>query len=115
MNKTRDVRLKALWRDDPSEAPLTLDLRIDASTGEVVSHWDLFGAFDLDGDARRPFVLRRDGVLDFGATEGARWRTDLRSVAVRIGARFCVHWNEADSGEYEIVKIAALGSKDDGK
>jgi len=115
MTQARDVRLKALWRDDPLQAPMTLDLRIDAASGAVASRWDLFGAFDLDGEACRPFVLRRDGSLDFGAQARAQWKTDLRGVAVKIGARFRVHWNEADSGEYEIVKIAALGAKDDHK
>ena len=45
MSDTRDIRLLALWRDDPTEAPMTLDLRIDARGG-VVSTWDVFGAFD---------------------------------------------------------------------
>jgi hypothetical protein len=107
---TRDVRLKALWRDDPTEAPLTLDLRIDAS-GAVVSSWDLFGAFDLDGARHRPFVLRRDGALDFGCADEARWRTDLRATSIKVGARFTVVWNESDSGVYEIVKLAVLGAK----
>ena len=66
MSETRDIRLLALWRDDPTEAPMTLDLRIDARGG-VVSTWDVFGAFDLDGAHCRPFVLRRDGTIDFGA------------------------------------------------
>jgi len=110
----REVRLKALWRDDPTEAALTLDLRIDLETGAILSPWDLFGAFDLDGGACRPFVLRRDGAMDFGAGATYRWRTDLRGLRIKIGARFRVSWNEADSGDYEIAKIAQLGAKDDG-
>ncbi len=112
MTNTRDIRLKALWRDDPTEAALTLDLRIDAASGAIVSHWDVFGAFDLDGVHCRPFVLRRDGAMDFGADSKALWKTNLRETAVAVGARFLVRWNEADSGEYQIVKIAALGAKD---
>ena len=112
MSEARDIRMLALWRDDPTEAPLTVDLRIDAATGAVVSVWDVFGAFDLDGADCRPFVLRRDGTLDFNAASGVKWKTNLRDVAIRIGASVTVHWNEADSGEYRIVKIAALGAKD---
>lgn len=107
----RDVRLRALWRDDPTEAPLTVDLRIDENA-RIVSHWDIFGAFGLNGPDCRPFVLRRDGTIDFGAGTDAVRRTDLREIAVRVGGRFIVHWNEHDSGEYEIVKVAALGAKD---
>jgi len=109
-----DVRLKALWRDDPTEAPLTLDLRVEAASGAILSSWDLFGAFDLDGGNCRPFVLRRDGAIDFGAGAPYRWRTDLRSRPIKIGARFRVYWNGTDSGEYEIVKIAQLGAKGSG-
>ena len=31
---SREVRVLALWRDDPTEAPLTVDLRIDAESGD---------------------------------------------------------------------------------
>jgi hypothetical protein len=112
MTAARDIRLKALWRDDPTEAPLTLDLRIDPASGAIVSHWDVFGAFDLDGARCRPFVLRRCGAIDFGVDSTSLWKTNLREVAIAVGARFKVQWNEADSGEYEIVKIATPGAKD---
>ncbi len=111
MSETRDVRMLALWRDDPTEAPMTLDLRLD-SAHAVASIWDLFGAFDLDGPRCRPFVLRRDGVIDFGANSPEKWRADLRDIAIVVNALFTVHWNDADSGVYKIVKIAALGAKD---
>jgi hypothetical protein len=110
MTNTRDVRILALWRDDRTQAPMTVDLRIDANAG-VVSAWDVFGAFDLDGADCRPFILRRDGAIDFGAG-GARWRANLREVEMKVGARFQIEWNEADRGDYQIVKIAALGAKD---
>ena len=64
MSAARDVRVLALWRDDPREAPMTIDARIDGA--RIVSTWDLFGAFALDGDSVRPFILRRDGRIDFG-------------------------------------------------
>jgi hypothetical protein len=111
MTHTRDVRLLALWRDDPTEAPMTVDLRLDEA-GRVISNWDVFGAFDLDGAKRRPFVLRRDGAIDFGAMAPSAWRTDLRAIAIAVNAHFAVHWNEADTGVYRIVKVAALGVKD---
>jgi hypothetical protein len=115
MTVSREVRLLALWRDDPTEAPLTVDLRIDAQSGAVVGHWDVFGAFDLDRKTCRPFVLRADGVLEFGGGDEAgapRRRTDLRNVAIRVGAEFTMHWNEQDCGVYRIVKVATLGAKD---
>jgi hypothetical protein len=105
-------RLIAIWRDDPTEARMTLDLRIDVATRRLVSPWDLFGAFDLDGAACRPFVLRRDGAIDFGAETRERWRTDLREAPMKIGARFFIWWNAEDKGEYEIVKLAELGVKE---
>lgn len=111
MTETRDVRLLALWRDDPTEAPMTVDLRLDEG-GRLASIWDVFGAFDLDGASCRPFVLRRDGAIDFGAAAQIHWRTDLRSIAIAVNACFTVRWNETDSGVYKIVKIAALGAKD---
>ncbi len=105
----RDVRMIALWRDDRTEAPMTVDLRVDAE-GHIVSPWDVFGAFDLDGASCRPFVLRRDGALHFATPPD--WRTNLREAPIKVGARFSVQWNDADSGEYEIVKVAVLGAKD---
>ena len=108
---TRNVRVLALWRDDPLVAPMTVDLRLDEN-GALACRWDLFGAFDLDGAKCRPFVLRRSGALDFGAAETQHWRTDLRSVRICVNACFTVHWNERDSGVYRIVKIAELGAKD---
>jgi hypothetical protein len=114
MSDTRDIRLLALWRDDPTEAPMTLDLRIDARGG-VVSTWDVFGAFDLDGAHCHPFVLRRDGTIDFGATSPELWHTNLREIVILVNALFTVHWNDADSGDYKIVKVAALGAKDSRK
>jgi hypothetical protein len=111
LTEFRDVRLLALWRDDPLTAPLTIDLRLDRE-GALVSSWDVFGAVDLDGPNFRPFALRRNGVLDFGAGEQRSWRTDLRSIAICVNACFTLHWNDADSGVYKIVKIAELGAKD---
>ncbi|QGM44557.1 hypothetical protein [Methylocystis heyeri] len=112
MSDHRDVRVLALWRDDPREAPLTVDLRIDVATGLMTSTWDVFGAFDLDGEARRPFVLRRSGEIDFGAACELKWSANLRDTKIAVGACFTVRWNETDSGEYKIVKIAELGAKD---
>jgi hypothetical protein len=106
----RDIRLVALWRDDPTEARMTVDLRIQGSS--VVSGWDVFGAIDLDGRAR-PFILRRDGRIDFGYSQEG-WRTDLREAEMNVGSVFTVWFNETDSGAYKVVKIAALGAKDQG-
>lgn len=109
MIEGRDMRILALWRDDPTEAPMSVDALVD--NARIVSTWDLFGAFDLDGVRTRPFTLRRDGSIDFGAGRD-RWRTDLRDAAIKVGASFTIWFNEADSGVYRIVKIAALGAKE---
>jgi hypothetical protein len=109
MSIARDMRILALWRDDPREAPMTIDARIHDA--RIASTWELFGAFALDGDSVRPFVLRRDGQIDFG--RGESWRTDLREATIKIGSDFAVWFNKSDSGLYRIVKIAALGAKDD--
>ena len=110
MMEDREIRLSALWRDDRLEAKITVDLRID-SEARVVSHWDVFGAFDLDGAQCRPFVLRRNGVIDCGLGAERFWRTDLRDAKIRVGSRFTIFWNDADCGEYEIVKVESLGAK----
>jgi hypothetical protein len=111
MSDARDRRLIAQWRDDPTEALMTVDLRIE--DGRFASTWDVFGAFDCDGPHPRPFILRRDGGIDFGAS-GDRWRTDLRGARLEVGTLFTVWFNETDSGQYKIVKIAALGDKASG-
>ncbi|MGD9544545.1 MAG: hypothetical protein AB7F41_01305 [Methylocystis sp.] len=108
MNQPCDMRILALWRDDPREAPMTIDARIDGA--RIVSTWDVFGAFALDDARARPFILRRDGTIDFG--RGENWRTDLREATMNVGSVFTVWFNESDSGLYRIVKIAALGAKD---
>lgn len=112
---SREVRVLALWRDDPTEAPFTVDLRVYAESGKVIGHWDIFGAFDLDGETCRPFVLRGDGTLRFSdGQEGKRppRKTNLRDIAIKVGEHFTVHWNNEDCGEYRIVKVAVLGAKD---
>ena len=57
-------------------------------------------------------MLHRDGAIDFGAASQLRWRTNLREIAAAVNGRFKIHWNDVDSAEYRIVKIAALGAKD---
>lgn len=108
MSGTHDIRVIAQWRDDPTEALMTVDLRIEGA--RFASNWDVFGAVDLDGAHPRPFILRRDGRIDFGA--GAdHWRTDLREAELKVNASFTVWFNETDCGQYKIVKIAELGAK----
>lgn len=101
------MRIVAQWLDDPTEAKMTIDAPVEG--GRLVASWDLFGAFDLDGLSPRPFILRRDGRLDFAG--GDHWRTDLRDAEMRVGVVFGVWFNEVDRGDYRIVKIATLGSK----
>ena len=110
MIRDGDVRLLALWRDDPTEAPMTLDLRL--REGRCAAIWDLFGAFNLDGPDTRPFILRRHGQIDFGAGSADNWRTDLREMDMRVGSSFTIWFNASENGEYKIVKIASLGSRE---
>jgi hypothetical protein len=105
----RSIRLIAQWRDDPTEALMSVDLRIDGL--RLAAPWDLFGAIDLDGARPRPFILRRDGSIDFGDSPD-RWRTDLRGTEFRVGTLFTVWFNETDQGTYRIVKLAELGAKE---
>lgn len=106
---TRSVRLIAQWRDDPTEALMTVDLRM--ADLRFAAPWDVFGAIDLDGARPRPFILRRDGRIDFGES-GDRWRTDLREAELKVGTLFSVWFNETDFGAYKIVKIAEPGAKE---
>jgi len=105
----RPIRLIAQWRDDPTEALMSVDLRVEAC--RLAASWDLFGALDLAGVRPRPFILRRDGRIDFG-DDSDRWRTDLRDTEMRVGAVFTVWFNETDHGAYKIVKLAELGAKE---
>jgi hypothetical protein len=109
MSGMRDIRLIAQWRDDPTEAPMSVDLRI--ADLRVASTWDVFGAFDLGSVAPRPFILRRDGRIDFGGTAD-RWHTDLRNAEMRVGSLFCIWFNDMDYGQCKIVKLAELGAKE---
>lgn len=102
-----DMRIVAQWQDDPTEARMIVDARIEDA--RIVATWDIFGAFDLDGATPRPFILRRDGGLDFGGSES--WRTDMREAEIRVGVQFNIFWNDQDSGAYQIVKIATLGAR----
>jgi hypothetical protein len=109
MSEAREIRLIAQWRDDPTEALMTVDLRVEGA--RLAAAWDLFGAIDLDGERPRPFILRRDGRIEFG-DKTVSWRTDLRAAEMRVGALFTVWFNETDSGNYKIVKLAELGAKE---
>lgn len=88
---------------------MSVDLRME--NGSLAAPWDLFGAFDLDGARPRPFILRRDGRLDFG-NNSDRWRTNLREAQLEVGTLFTVWFNETDHGSYKIVKLAELGAKE---
>ncbi len=88
---------------------MTVDLRRDGLS--FASPWDVFGAFDLDGARPRPFILRRDGRIEFGESSD-RWRTDLRDAELKVGTLFSVWFNETDHGTYKIVKLAELGAKE---
>lgn len=110
MTKDGSWRLRALWRDDRTLATMTIDLAV--SEGRVESRYDLFGAFDLDGDAPKPFILRRDGRIDFGGPDEPVWRTDLRDADIFVGGHFNIFFNEQDSGVYRIVKLARPGNRE---
>ncbi len=105
----RPVRLIAQWRDDPTEALLTIDLRMEDM--RFAAPWDVFGCVDLDSARPRPFILRRDGRIEFGESAD-RWRTDLRDAELKVGTLFTVWFNETDAGTYKIVKIAEPGAKE---
>lgn len=105
----REIRLIAQWRDDPTEALMTVDVRTEDL--RLASKWDVFGAIDLDGAHPRPFILRRDGRIVFGESAD-RWRTDLREAEMKVGTLFTVWFNETDRGTYKIVKLAELGAKE---
>jgi hypothetical protein len=109
MSEMREIRLIAQWRDDPTEALMTVDLRVEGA--RLAAAWDLFGAIDLEGGRPRPFILRRDGRIEFGDKD-VDWRTDLRAAEMKVGALFTVWFNETDSGSYKIVKLAELGAKE---
>ena len=109
MNEYIYYRLIAQWCEDPLVAIFTLDLQIIDNL--ISSDWDIFGSFDLDGVNTRPFVLRKNGQIDFGSLEPIKWTTNLRSIKLVIGNIFHISFNDQDSGTYKIVKIAALGQK----
>ena len=102
-------RLIAQWCEDPQVAIFNIDLQIKDNS--ISSNWDIFGSFDLDGAHTRPFVLRKNGLIDFGYLDPIKWTTNIRTIAPVVGNIFSISFNEQDSGAYKIVKIAALGQK----
>lgn len=108
MLPTGMARVIARWVDDTTESPLAIDLHL--VEGRVTGPSLAFGCIDWE-DARRPFVLDEQGVIDFGAGPDRQWRTDLRATQIRVGETFRLFWSDGDEGVYKIVKIAIPGSK----
>ena len=104
----RAVRVFARWRDDPGACRLAFDAVLAGD--RLAGDWPIFGATDPETPAQRPFLLDRVGLFHFAGADRL-WRTDLREAAFRVGARFRVWWSEEDKGEFEIVKLAALGHR----
>jgi len=104
------ARVFAEWIDDRSECRFAFDLIVDRVDCRICGQWPIFGATDIGGPDARPFLLEPDGRLRFGQTD-RDWRTDLRGRPIKVGERFQVWWSPTDLAEYEIVKVAVLGSK----
>lgn len=109
MTDYNNYRLIAQWCEDPHTAIFNLDVQIKDNL--ISSTWDVFGSFDLDSTNTRPFILRKNGQIDFGYLDTIKWSTNLRSITLKIGNVFLVSFNDLDCGSYKIVKIAALGQK----
>ncbi|NDA48205.1 MAG: hypothetical protein EBY21_13230 [Alphaproteobacteria bacterium] len=113
-----DVRLLAIWEDDPTQSPMTIDLRLDRATHRMIGSWSVFGALDMDGKECLPFILRADGRIECAQAhtqsnqQAQAWRTNLRQARIDVGESFIMHWNDQDQALYRIQKIAILGSKD---
>jgi len=115
-----DVRLLAIWEDDPTQSAMTIDLRLDRATHRMIGSWSVFGALDMDGKECLPFILRPDGRMDCAKApwhtqsnqQAQAWRTNLRQARIEVGERFIIHWNDQDQALYRIQKLAILGSKD---
>ena len=109
-----DVRVLAIWEDDPTQSAMTLDLRLDTISRRMIGSWSVFGALDMDGPDCVPFILREDGCMHCGAHhhDSKSWRTNVRQARIDLGERFVIHWNDQDQALYRIQKIALLGSKD---
>ncbi len=109
-----DVRVLAIWEDDPTQSAMTIDLRLDLISRRMIGTWSVFGALDMDGPDCVPFILRLDGRMDCGRDQkhNTFWRTNLRQAHIDLGESFIIHWNDEDQALYRIQKIAILGSKD---
>jgi hypothetical protein len=108
------TRLIAIWVDDPMQSVLTCDFILDPTTHKMSGMWDVFGAIDHASPESRPFILNRQGIIDFGslAQEDMRyWRVPLRELALHIGLEFWIEWPHDDRGLYRIERLAKLGSK----
>ena len=110
MIEGRDMRILALWRDDPTEAPMSVDRArrqcADRSRPGICSAPSISTA-----SRTRPFTFGATARIDFGA--GRRSLANgLARGGDKVGASFTVWFNEADNGVYRIVKIALLGAKD---
>ncbi len=113
-----NARITARWEDDPLESPITLDARLDAAGTRIAGREALFGATGLGSPLCRPFALDAAGAMDFGAGRPAEdrfWRCDIRQRDIVLGGAFAIVWSGGESGTYVIEKIAAPGSKTDGR
>ena len=106
----RALRLFAVWTDDPTESRIACDAIVGGADARIIGSWPLFGATDLGSARERPFLVDAAGRFVFGG-EDRGWRTDLRQRPIHVGEHFSVWWTRSEVGFYEIVKLAALGSK----
>lgn len=112
------VRVQLRWVDDPEDTPVIVDLHIDSlENRQVVSQWPMLGLSGSTMPQRDgvlwPFVLHRDGQIDwgYGLGEDRRnrfGRTDLLDGPIRAGRR--VHIIDGDGDWlYEIRSVAQYG------
>lgn len=101
----RYVRAKIVRRDRPTERPYIFDLLIDHND-RVMGSWPIYGIHGDDlGQARFPFVLSKEGKIDFGlhyddkpSIVGERFEsTNLRDRAIHVGEYITVwDWNDEE-------------------
>jgi len=91
--------------------PFFVDVMLDEKS-RIVGKWLLLGlSGDIDNkNTWYPFVVRVDGVVDFGCDYEDRWyKTNLRDKTIEIGNTTTV-WDEAEKEHVcRITKVVSLG------
>ena len=106
----RAVRVTLVQIDDDNE---TIDIDLVLSGDRAKPGQDYFGIYtDKSDNSRCPFVLGRDGRIDYGsgfAEDDQYYNTNLLQQAFAVGASITCSY-EGEDFDYKITKVTPLAA-----